>query len=105
LNTVQMMWWFFVIVFSVVFLISGAIMWFGKTTVPAVALQWCVFAHDVAFIVTGAMLFVHIFLSAVHPLMRPLKKGAWSSMARGKVSTEYAKSHHGKWYDEVASRK
>jgi len=32
--------------------------------------------------------------------MRPLRTGAWSSMARGKVSAEYAKSHHAKWYEE-----
>jgi len=101
MNTGQKMWWFMVLVFGVVFVITGAIMWFGKITAPAVLLQWMVFIHDVAFIVTGAMLFVHIYLS-FHPLMRPTRSGAWSSMARGKVSVEYAKSHHGKWYDEIA---
>ena len=51
-------------------------------------------------IVTGCMLFVHVYLAAFHPVMGPRKSGAWSSMLRGKVSAEYAKSHHGKWYDE-----
>ncbi len=102
MNTGQKMWWFMVLVFGVVFLITGAIMWFAKTTAPAVLLQWMVFIHDVAFIATGAMLFVHIYLSVVHPLMRPLRTGAWSSMARGKVSADYAKSHHAKWYEEVS---
>ena len=60
------------------------------------------FAHDVAFIALGAMLFVHVYLSVIHPLMRPLATGAWSSMARGKVSAEYAKAHHGKWYARVS---
>jgi len=100
MNTGQKMWWFMVIVFGVIFLITGAVMWFGKTSAPPAVLQWMVFVHDVAFIVTGAMLFVHIYLS-FHPLMRPTKIGAWSSMARGKVSVEYAKSHHRKWYDEA----
>jgi len=101
MNTGQKMWWFMVIVFGVIFLITGAIMWFARTTGPAALLQWMVFIHDVAFITTGAMLFVHIYLSVAHPMMRPLRTGAWSSMARGKVSVEYAKSHHGKWYERV----
>ena len=105
MNTGQKLWWFMVIVFGAVFLLTGAIMWFGKTTAPVIVLQWSVFVHDIAFITTGAMLFVHIYLSAVHPLMRPLRTGSWSSMARGVVSTEYAKSHHAKWYGEVSKGK
>ena len=100
MNTGQKMWWFMVIVFGLVFVITGLIMWvFGPV-------QWMVFIHDVAFITTGCMLFVHIYLSAIHPLMRPLRTGAWSSMmTRGKVSAEYAKSHHGKWYEGIAKTK
>ena len=107
MNTGQKMWWFMVIVFGLLFVVTGLIMWFSKTTAPAALLQWMVFIHDVAFIATGAMLFVHIYLSVIHPLMRPLNIGAWSSMTltRGKVSVEYAKSHHGKWYDRVAKGK
>ncbi len=101
MNTGQKMWWFMALVFGIVFVITGAIMWFSKTAAPAALLQWMVFIHDVAFIATGCMLFVHIYLSVAHPLMRPTRIGAWSSMARGKVSVEYAKSHHGKWYNEV----
>ena len=103
MNTGQKMWWFMVLVFGALFIISGAIMWVAKATAPAALLQWMVFIHDVAFIVTGCMLFVHVYLSAIHPLMRPLKTGAWSSMiTRGTVSAEYAKSHHAKWYAEIA---
>ncbi len=102
MNTGQKMWWFMVIVFGVVFVITGAILWFAKESAPGALLQWMVFVHDIAFIVTGAMLFVHIYLS-FHPMMRPLRSGAWSSMiTRGKVSVDYAKSHHGKWYEEVS---
>lgn len=100
MNTGQKMWWFIVIVFGVIFFLSGLVMLVFKTTAPPGVLQWAVFVHDVAFIVTGAMLFVHIYLS-FHPLMRPTRTGAWSSMARGKVSAEYARKHHRKWYDEV----
>jgi cytochrome b subunit of formate dehydrogenase len=64
-----------------------------------------VFLHDVAFIATGLMFFVHIYMSVVHPLVRPLRTGAWNSMARGKVSVDYARSHHAKWYEEVTKAK
>ena len=101
MNTGQKMWWFMVIVFGVIFVITGLIMWFFKTIAPAALLQWMVFAHDVAFIATGAMLFVHIYLSVLHPLMTE----SWSAMARGKISTEYAKTHHAKWYEEVSKGK
>ena len=102
--TGQKLWWFMVIVFSVVFVITGAIMWFAKEAAPAALLQWMVFIHDVAFIATGTMFFVHIYM-AFHPLMGPLRTGSWSSMARGKVSVKYVKSHHGKWYEEITKAK
>ncbi len=97
MNTGQKMWWFMVLVFGVLFVITGIIMWALKTIAPSSLLQWSVFVHDVSFITTGAMLFVHIYLSVFHPLMTD----AWNSMAKGKVSAEYAKSHHAKWYEEI----
>jgi formate dehydrogenase subunit gamma len=99
MNTGQKMWWFMVIVFGVVFVITGVIMWFAKTSAPPAVLQWMVFIHDVSFIVTGAMFFLHIYLGVLHPLM----KESWKAMASGKISTEYAKAHHGKWYEEISS--
>ncbi len=101
MNTGQKMWWLMVIVLGLVFVITGFIMWAFKETAPSTLLQWMVLVHDIAFIATGCMLFVHIYLSVVHPMMRPLRTGAWNSMARGKVSVDYAKSHHAKWYDRV----
>jgi len=102
MNTGQKMWWLMVIVFGIVFVITGLIMWLFKETASAALLQGMVLLHDIAFIATGSMFFVHIYLSVIHPLMRPLRTGAWSSMARGKVSAHYAKSHHAKWYDRIS---
>lgn len=101
MNTGQKMWWLIVIVFGAVFIITGWIMWFGKTTAPSSVLQWSVFAHDVAFIISGSMFFVHLYMM-FHPLM---KGESWGSMAYGKVSAAYAKSHHGKWYKTVTGRR
>lgn len=97
MNIGQKMWWSMVLVGGLVFVITGLIMWAFKTTAPAALLQWMVLIHDVAFIATGCMLFVHIYLSVVHPLTR-----TWGAMARGKVSVDHAKAHHAKWYDRVA---
>ena len=101
MNTGQKMWWFIVIVFGGIFVLTGLIMWFLKTTAPAALLQWMVFLHDIAFIVTGAMLFLHIYLGVFHPMMTE----AWGAMATGKISAEYAKAHHTKWYEEVSKTK
>lgn len=101
MNTGQKMWWFIAIVFGVIFVITGAIMWFGKTTAPAPLLQWMVFVHDVSFIVAGSMFFVHIYLGVLHPLMTE----SWGAMVSGKISTEYAKTHHAKWYAEISKGK
>jgi formate dehydrogenase subunit gamma len=47
------------------------------------------------------MFFVHIYLGVFHPMMTEALK----SMVSGKISIEYAKEHHGKWYEEVAAAK
>ena len=101
MNTGQKMWWFIVIVFGIMFVITGAVMWFAKASASLAVLQWMVFVHDIAFIVTGCMLFVHIYLGVIHPLMTE----SWSAMTSGKISTEYAKKHHGKWYTEISKGK
>jgi formate dehydrogenase subunit gamma len=101
MNTGQKMWWFIVVVFGVIFVITGATMWFGKPSAPPAVLQWMVFVHDVSFIVTGSMFFLHLYLGVFHPLM----KESWKAMASGKISVEYAKAHHGKWYDEISKPK
>jgi len=105
MNTGQKMWWAMVIGLGGVLFITGLIrvlvIAFWPDANVAGLQQWAMFFHDLAFIGVGTMFFVHIYLSVAHPLMRPLKTGAWSAMARGKISVDYAKSHHGKWYKEV----
>ena len=102
MNTGQKLWWLMVIVFSAVLIVTGTVMWFFKSVAPPALLQVMVAVHDLAFVATTPMFFVHVYLSVFHPLMRPWSIGAWSSMARGRVSAEYARSHHAAWYAEVA---
>jgi len=80
-----------------VFVITGFIMWFLRGIVSATIFQWCVIIHDIAFIVAIGMFLVHVQLGIFHPRMDE----SLLSMVDGKVSGVYAKSHHGKWYDEI----
>ena len=101
MNTGQKMWWFIVIVFGVIIAITGAVMWFFKASAPPALLEWMVFIHDVSFIVIGSMFFVHIYNAIIHPLFNE----AWGAMTGGKITVEYAKKHHGKWYAEISKGK
>ena len=100
-NTGQKLWMVVVIITGLMFVVSGFFMWFLKGVVSPGVFQGMVIIHDVAFIVGGAMLLVHIALGAFHPRFSE----ALRSMVTGKVSKEYAKSHHGKWYDRIAAGK
>jgi formate dehydrogenase subunit gamma len=98
-NTGQKMGQFIFLVTGILFFISGLIMWFFKDTVPAGVFQWCVIAHDVTFLLAFLMLLVHIYMGAIHPVMNE----SFRSMLDGKISKKYAKSHYGKWYEEISS--
>jgi len=98
-NTGQKMWQFIVLATGVLFCVSGFIMLFLKDTVTAGLFQWCVVAHDVAFLLAFLMVLVHIYTGSVHPRMNESLRSMWS----GKISRKYAKSHYGKWYDRIST--
>jgi formate dehydrogenase subunit gamma len=100
MNTGQKMWWLIVLGCGAAFVITGSIMWFAKSVAPAELLQWMVVLHDLAFIITLMMFLVHIYMSVVHPLTRPLRGGSWQSMINGRMSADFARSHYRKWYEE-----
>ena len=100
-NTGQKMWQFIVLVTGVLFLISGLFMWFFKDVLSPGVFQWCVIVHDIAFILAFLMLLVHIYLGVIHPRMTESLRSMWD----GKISKTYARSHYGKWYEEVAKGK
>jgi formate dehydrogenase subunit gamma len=100
MNTGQKMWLTLLLIFGPIFAITGIIMWFFKAFVPQGVFQWMIFIHDVSFILIILMFLVHVYLGVIHPLMRT-HGGAMRSMLDGKVTKEYAQSHHGKWYEEL----
>jgi formate dehydrogenase subunit gamma len=83
-----------IILGSVVFAVTGLLMWFGKGILPIGIFQAMVVVHDIAMIVTVCMFIVHFYLAVVHPLM-------WAglvSMRFGVTSAAYAQEHHALWY-------
>ena len=100
MNTGQKLWAVVAFFSALGFIFTGIFMWFLKDTLPAGVFSWMVIVHDLCFIAGGAMLLVHLYLGAIHPRMTESLK----SMIKGKVSAEYAQSHHGKWYKEVVGR-
>jgi formate dehydrogenase subunit gamma len=83
-----------IILGSVVFAVTGLLMWFGKGLVPVGVFQVVVILHDLAMIATVSMFIVHFYLAVLHPLM-------WAglvSMRFGVTSAAYAQEHHALWY-------
>lgn len=81
---------------TIVFTITGLLMWFGKGILPVWIFRTSVIVHDISMIVCVTMFIVHFYLAVAHPLM-------WQSLVSmrfGVVSESYAREHHGKWYAE-----
>jgi formate dehydrogenase subunit gamma len=98
MNSGQKLWAVVAFISVIGFIATGAVMWFAKNSVPAELFLWATIVHDLCFIVAGAMTLVHVYLGAIHPRMTESLR----SMLKGKVSEEYARSHHGKWYQEIS---
>jgi formate dehydrogenase subunit gamma len=96
MNSGQKLWAVVAFLSAIGFILTGTLMWFFKTSIPAELFQWATIIHDLCFIVAGAMLLVHLYLGAIHPRMTESLK----SMISGKLSVKFAKSHYGKWYEE-----
>jgi len=89
------------IVTFALFVVTGLTMWFGKGTVPPTVFMWAVILHDLSVIATVLLFMLHLYLVAVHPLMRE----SITAMFEGTVTEEFAKEHHGKWLAERVYRK
>ena len=79
---------------TILFSITGTVMWFGKGIVPMGLFNAMVIVHVVAMILTVNMFIVHFYLAVAHPLM-------WQSLVSmrfGVVSESYAREHHAAWY-------
>lgn len=97
INTGQKLWQLIAMGTSVVFISTGAAMWFFRNSLSLEAYQWILFAHGVAFVIVIVMFLIHVYMGTLHPRM----KGSFRTMIDGRVSPTYVKRHHRKWHDEL----
>jgi formate dehydrogenase subunit gamma len=87
---------------TILFSITGLVMWFGKFLVPPELFRAMVILHDLTMILSVNMFIIHFYLAVAHPMM-------WQSlisMRFGVVSESYAREHHATWfYGEERARK
>jgi len=103
MNPGQKLWAIAALFGGIIFVITGFIMWAFKGSISSEVFLWCVFVHDVCFILLGSFLLVHFYLGVLHPRMTE----SMHAMITGKITIGYAEDHHGKWLRkrEVLDRK
>lgn len=84
----------------IVLLVTGLIMWFGVGAVSPGLFQASVILHDIAAIVVVGFFLLHLYLTTLHPMT----KESITGMVTGRVTEEYARTHHPRWYEEVSEQ-
>lgn len=82
------------IITTIMLICSGLIMWFPQYFAYGIIL-WAYPIHNIGLGLAAAVAIGHIYMSLV--TAKPSMRG----ILKGDVSEEYAKDHHGRWYDEL----
>jgi formate dehydrogenase subunit gamma len=83
---------------SIVYLITGIILWVGADYFGRWAVAVSYVLHDLSALIMLAGIFVHIYLSTIG------EPGTFQSMIRGAVSEAWAWTFHPAWYKQVTGR-
>jgi formate dehydrogenase subunit gamma len=83
---------------SVVYLITGIILWAGARTFGRWPVAISYVLHDISALIMLGGIFIHIYLSTVG------EPGTFQAMTRGAVSEAWAWTFHPAWYKEVTGR-
>ncbi|HEY4345951.1 MAG TPA: cytochrome b/b6 domain-containing protein [Gaiellaceae bacterium] len=81
--------------FTILFLVSGLLLWFGEHNTN-LRFASTVVLHDGLTYVSIALLVGHLYLAVIHPTTRHALRG----ITAGTVSEEWAERHHAKWTQE-----
>lgn len=79
---------------AIMLILSGAIMWFPQYFSQGI-IMWAYPIHNIGLGLSAAVAIAHIYMSV--KLANPSLRGIF----KGEVSEDYAKDHHGAWYDEM----
>ena len=83
---------------SVVYLITGIILWAGAGTFGRLSVAVSYVLHDISALIMLGGIFIHIYLSTIG------EPGTFQSMTRGAVSEAWAWTFHPAWYKEITGR-
>ena len=78
--------------FTVLFLVSGLLLWFGERD-TRFRFASTVILHDGLMFAALALLVGHLYLALIHPATRHALRG----MTLGTVREDWARTHHAKW--------
>jgi len=81
---------------TVIIIGSGVMMW-APDAFPKALVLWAYPLHGISVTLATALVIGHIYLSIGHPNSRHALRG----ITKGDVPLEYAKHHHGLWYEEL----
>jgi formate dehydrogenase subunit gamma len=87
-----------IVVGSVVYVITGTILWAGARTFGALAVAISYVLHDISAIIMLGGIFIHIYLSTIG------EPGTFQAMTRGAVSEAWAWTFHPAWFKKVTGR-
>jgi len=83
---------------SVVYLVTGIILWAGARTFGRWPVAISYVLHDISALIMLGGIFIHIYLSTIG------EPGTFQAMTRGAVSEAWAWTFHPAWYKEVTGR-
>ena len=81
--------------FSILFLASGLLLWFGERD-TRFRFASTVFLHDGLLYASLLLLVGHLYLAVIHPATRHSLRG----MTRGSVSETWARHHYPRWFED-----
>jgi formate dehydrogenase subunit gamma len=87
-----------IVIGSVVYLITGIILWMGANVFGRWTVAVSYILHDISALIMLGGIFIHIYLSTIG------EPGTFQAMIRGAVSEAWAWTFHPAWYKEVTGR-
>jgi formate dehydrogenase subunit gamma len=82
------------IITTIMLICSGLVMWFPQYFAKGI-IMWAYPIHNIGLGLAAAVAIGHIYMSIA--LAKPSLRGIF----KGDVTEDYAKHHHGRWYDEL----
>jgi formate dehydrogenase subunit gamma len=97
-NAGQKLQFWEIIIGTIVFLITGIILWAGARTFGRTAAWISYLLHDISALIMLFGIFIHVYQSTIG------QPGTFESMTRGAVSEKWAWTFHPAWYQQVTGR-